>query len=345
MTTIDIEMQVETVASHTAPRQDQSPLSDGKARYLDGKEAVGFSSVPSWLIALVALPNNPITLVHVGLFAAISTWSGPGRPPFPSIFTIANRTGYGKTQIHKLIKELEKVGALRRNARYRQNGSGRTSNEYILATIKGPLDDDSVSGERTYGASAGPHEFAGPNSHAFGPAKPNQLKSEPDPEEKRVLHRRSLKTANSDAGVFENVIEVSSEEKRLQIAWRALEAELKTNFPYMKASQLEYRLGSVLQLVYEEAEIDEAPYALAAIQRRMEARRWSVSVGLSEPLHEPSAVAGFARNVLDSWGADCIWEGFFAEDMTAVWDSYVDLVSERGRLGDWLYPDAEVETE
>lgn len=85
-----------------------------------------YGRVPEWLW------NAPISDAALRVYVVIHGKYGHYEQAIPKLSTLAEDTGKSRRTLMRLIAELEAVGAMRRESRYRPDG-GQSSSSYILA--------------------------------------------------------------------------------------------------------------------------------------------------------------------------------------------------------------------
>lgn len=126
---------------HSSPSLGEGEDTPGRV----GWDGVTFGIVPHWLLGKVK-PSAVVT------YLALTTWAGNNDGhAFPGLRGVAERADLSEPTVRQAIKELEAVGAVRVEARYRPDGS-QTSNNYWLSTggeARNPDDPPQDSGGAT----------------------------------------------------------------------------------------------------------------------------------------------------------------------------------------------------
>lgn len=111
----------------------------------------GFTQVPTYLLYLnqYADPDERLSPVElITLIQLVSVWWNKDEPPYPSIKTIAARSGVSERQIHRSLNELEKKNLIRR---MKKKGRGIIStNAYDLKPLVETLQEAAKLHETPY---------------------------------------------------------------------------------------------------------------------------------------------------------------------------------------------------
>jgi hypothetical protein len=99
-----------------------------------------FGRVPEWLI------ESDVKDASLRVYVVLQCKYGQFRNKIPGIKRLGEQAGKGRTQLLAALKDLERVGALRRTHRYKPDGS-RTTDHYAVAYLRpfAPLTGDGIS--------------------------------------------------------------------------------------------------------------------------------------------------------------------------------------------------------
>jgi len=87
-----------------------------------------FTQLPDWLLA-----HPEVSDAALRTWLVLASYADRQGEAFPGVATIAKKRGKSRRQIFEHLDGLERAGAIRRHARYRPNGGGRTSTLYVIA--------------------------------------------------------------------------------------------------------------------------------------------------------------------------------------------------------------------
>ena len=311
-------------------------------RYCDGIVATPIVQTPGWLLTLVGDPDSPITLVHVGLYGIVVSWKGPkSEMPWPSIESIAARAGISERTALRLIKDLEVCGAIRRIKRGKKGG-GRGSNAYRIAGHEGPLGESVVDDVETDGdqrcqmpSSKGDrscipkvtpvaHLKVTPVSYepekGFKPEKENPEKENKSQSQEQTIVRHFR---GENVGPLGDITTGEEDwDEMLALALSAFRSACRKHWGGISDRQIREEFSAIFDLVEQEAETPDAPYAVAAIADRMHHRSDLIRWGCSDPLRSTTSIQGIARLVVDNFDRFETWIGVGNFDMVEEWDHW-----------------------
>ncbi len=87
-----------------------------------------FRQVPDWLLMHPDVSDGALRT-----WLVLAKFADEKRGAFPGVATIGKTRRKGRTVIFEHLDALERAGAIRRHARYRPNGGGRSTTLYVLA--------------------------------------------------------------------------------------------------------------------------------------------------------------------------------------------------------------------
>ncbi|HEX4736382.1 MAG TPA: helix-turn-helix domain-containing protein [Allosphingosinicella sp.] len=118
----------------------KGPDSKRKWDKMWGRDVVsyGYVAVPRLLLEaqrrLGLSSTQAMILLHL-----CNYWWEPGKHPWPAKKKLAHFLNLSERQVQRILGELEDAGFIKRNARFRTNGRGQTSNEYDLSGLVAKL--------------------------------------------------------------------------------------------------------------------------------------------------------------------------------------------------------------
>lgn len=156
-----------------------------------------FAIVPEWVLDL------PVSDRAVRLYALLARYSAGEGAAFPSLRTLQERLGCGRTALREAIDELRGKGAIAREERHVASGR-QTTNRYVLA-VAGPLASVGTGDANGEGSPQRPlpeipgEGFAPATPRGVAPATPHYVEGEKqEGEDQPSVGARTLAVATEE---------------------------------------------------------------------------------------------------------------------------------------------------